>query len=129
MDLLDLWRPASHLTWRKLGVLFRELPAGSRTMTAIRVAAPAEALRGDADPADARWSHTDMLLAGVIDAIHSLQWTYVARHSKTTPKRPEPIRRPGTDTEHGNDKGYMTAAQYRMLTGEAPPLYLIQGGG
>jgi len=98
-------------------------------MTAVRVAAGEDALSSDADPAEARWSHTDMLLAAVIDAIHSLQWTYISAHAKRPPKQPEPIRRPGTAAAADVGKSTLTAAQYRMLTGEAPPLYLIQGGG
>jgi len=98
-------------------------------MTAIRVAAGESAFDDDADPAQARWSHTDMLLAAVIDAIRSLQWTYIAGRSKRVPKQPEPVRRPGTEAAKASDRSTLTAAQYRMLTGEAPPLHLIQGGG
>lgn len=97
-------------------------------MTAIRVETGEQALAaGDADPADAPWSHTDMLLASVVDAIRSLQWTYLAAHSERPPKRPEPMRRPGSLAVR--DRSTLTAAQYRMLTGQAPPLYLIHGGG
>jgi hypothetical protein len=98
-------------------------------MTAVRIEAGEESLSGNADPADAPWSHTDMLLAAVVDAIHSLQWTYISAHSKRPAKQPDPLRRPGAGSAPEKGKGTLSAAQYRMLTGEAPPLYLIQGGG
>lgn len=100
-------------------------------MTAVRVAAGEAALtsNSEADPADQPWSHTDMLLASIIDAIHSLQWTYAVRYSERRPKHPEPVRRPGVKAGHRGDRSTMTAGQYRMLTGQSPPLYLIQGGG
>lgn len=109
-------------------MLVRRLPPESATKTALRLEAGEQALGGvDADPADQPWSHTDMLLAAAVDAIRSLQWTYVSRHAKQPPKHPEPMRRPGSNVAHGRPN--LSAAQYRMLTGEAPPLYLIDGGG
>lgn len=97
IDLLDLWRPGGKLSWRKLGVLIRHLPPESATATAQRNAADPEALARaaeHADPATGRWSHMEMLLASLVDAVRQLIWTTAAvRGAKG--KQPEPMARPG----------------------------------
>jgi hypothetical protein len=47
------------------------------------------------DPADSRWSATDMLLALLVDEIRGLNWVYRSAHSKTAPAAPPQVRRPG----------------------------------
>lgn len=130
MDLLDLWRPDRRLTWRKMGVLVRQLPPESATATAMRVKAGPDATADAADagdPAEGRWSHEEMLLASAVDAVRRVEWAIIAVNSERgkAPKQPEPMPRPGVGVKR---RKHMTAAQYRLLTGEAPPLELLQGG-
>ncbi len=125
---MDLWRPGPGLTPRKLKTLIDHLPAESATMTALRVAAPQAAERAGerADPAHGPWSQADMLLASVVDALRRLEWAYAVVHSKgSPPKAPEPITRPGV---RASRRPSMTVAQYKAMTGQEPPLRLVQGG-
>lgn len=68
-------------------------------MTALRVngAGPggiAEAAE-ETEPGDGPWSHTQMLLAQLVDAVHENTWAVIqSRTEETIPKR-DPIPRPG----------------------------------
>ncbi len=93
VDLLDLYRGG--LSYRRLGVLVERLPAESATKTAVR-----ERLDDDdvpvAEPAGhGPWSHTDLLLASVLDALHVLAWQNTQIHGSKRTSPPEPVRRPG----------------------------------
>jgi hypothetical protein len=108
-----MYRPGggpSRLTLRKLSVLIDGLPPESKTMTELRLLAEATAPalaageegEGDDDdsepydPADGHWSHTDMLLATLIDEMRKLQYiTIRANSTKGKPPLPDPVRRPG----------------------------------
>jgi len=111
-------------------VLVRQLPPESATATPVRVPAGPEATVAAAeagDPAEGRWSHAEMLLAAAVDELRRLQWLTAAVNAEKgkTPKQPEPIPRPGVGVKR---RRRMTAAEYTRLTGEAPPLELLQGG-
>lgn len=97
-------------------------------MTALRVSAPEQAEKaGEAlDPAQAPWSQMEMLLASLTDAVRHLAWMYASVHAKSSPPRaPEPIIRPGVKAAQ---RSTMTVAQYKAMTGQEPPLRLVQGG-
>lgn len=74
----DLGTPA--LTWRRLGVLIRGLPLGSRTLTAVNPSA--------------EWTIDTHLLAGILDTVQGANWQ---RSGKG--RRPEPWPRPGARRE------------------------------
>jgi len=76
IDLRDLWRPgggAARLTYRRLKVLIDyALPGESATKTAQRDEIPDEQLAKIArlpQEGHGRWSHSDLLLARVIDLL------------------------------------------------------------
>jgi hypothetical protein len=91
------------LSWRKLLVLVEHLPPEGALNTAIRNATPeAELAAAVGDSAHAPWSTLETLIASLIDELRQLSWMYSTVHSKTAPKKPEPIRRPGvTGRRHG----------------------------
>lgn len=111
-------------------MLVRKLPPESVTATEARVAAGPDATADAADagdPAEGRWSHLEMLTATAVDSIRRVEWAVIAANSDKgkAPPQPEPLPRPGVGVKR---RRHMTAAQYRLLTGEAPPLELLQGG-
>ena len=87
------------MTWRRLGVLIRSLPPESATKTAIRnnmnplhTASAAKS----SDAAQAPWSHTEMLLALLVDNIRWLIFVTLRVNGNKKAKAPEPLARPGT---------------------------------
>ncbi|HET8589006.1 MAG TPA: hypothetical protein VFM01_05185, partial [Nakamurella sp.] len=74
-------------------MLIDQLPPESATFTAVRNANP-DATSG-ADPAQAPWSRTEMLLAAAVDGLNRLAWMYASAHSKSSLTPPQPIPRPG----------------------------------
>lgn len=70
------------LTWRRLGVLVRQLPTESRVLAIMSRGTSAE------------WPVSDHLLALILDALHGANWQRGGGKSA----RPRPVRRPGTDT-------------------------------
>ncbi len=124
-DLRDLWLPQhgpSRLTWRRLGVLYDGLPGDSLTKTAqandLGDAKLAELAKRQTD-GHGRWSHTDMLLADLIDAVNLS--TYILRLANTDPKRaksvqpPEPVHRPGLVRKRGRGRATLTAEARALL--------------
>ncbi len=96
MDLLDLWRGG--LSYRRLWVLIQHLPPESATRTALRESLTAEELAAAAEQTTelyGRWSHLELLMGQLIDAIAMVQWTLVALKSKQPPELPAPFPRPG----------------------------------
>jgi hypothetical protein len=70
--------------------------------TAIRNVTPEDQLAMSAmDPARAPWSTLETLVAGVIDEIRQLTWMYASVHSKSTPQKPEFVKRPGVNKRRG----------------------------
>lgn len=102
IDLRDLYEPdggPSRLTWYWLKVLHGRLPPESATQTALRDAMGEQAL-ADLPAPDGMgpWSRSDMLAAQIVDCLTALAWMYASAHSKQTPPKPEPLRRPGVIT-------------------------------
>lgn len=100
-DLAWLW--TGRLSWRRLGVLVKHLPAESATKTAIRNATPLHEIKkmsasGDYGP----WSQTDMLLARIGDGVEKLFWAKTKDGAEGR-NYPEPFPRPGVP--HKNDLG------------------------
>lgn len=94
-------------------------------MTALRADEPELTEQAQAaDPAAGRWSADQMLLAALTDSVRQLVWMFATVNFKSAPKSPpEPIPRPGITPKRRKS---MTVAQYRAMTGEAPPLHLVQ---
>jgi hypothetical protein len=93
----------SKLTHRHLQSLVDGLPAESATKTAVRDNTPAAQTRrlaAHTPQGHGPWSHTDLLLAHVID---ELQWViYAVYHAQGgKPKKPEPYPRPGVAAKNG----------------------------
>lgn len=96
MDFLDLYRPGSGLSWRKLLVLIDYLPPEAALNTAIRNMIPEDELAANSgDTAKAVWSMSDGLIATLIDEIRILTWMYASKNSEQAIPKPVPIRRPG----------------------------------
>jgi len=98
LDFIDLFRPGTMLTWRKLLILLHHLPPESALTTAMRNDTPEKILsraEATADSAKSRWSGMETLLATLIDEVRTNTWVYVQAHSDQRVERPEPIRRPG----------------------------------
>jgi hypothetical protein len=115
VDLRDLWRPGGRLTWRRLGVLVRHLPPESATLTALRVATPADVLAEqarDADPARGQWSQDQMLAAAQLDVLRLILHVQLVANGAKTGKPPTPTPRPGIA---GPKRRGLTAAQRRRL--------------
>lgn len=138
-DLRHLWQPGhgpSRLTYRRLGVLYDGLPGQSLTKTAQandlgeeRLAELAAQNRNGHGP----WSHTDMLLAAVVDAVNAN--TYVLRLANTDEKgrgkvKPAaPYPRPGVAGKRNasrpglSDEGRKYLEYLRANQGAMPPGY------
>ena len=96
LDFVDLYRPGSSLTWRKLLVLLKNLPPESAVNTAMRnTMTERELSRTESNPGEGRWSNVETLLATAIDEIRNLTWAYVSAHSNKNVPRPPLVRRPG----------------------------------
>lgn len=85
------------MTWRRLGVLLDGLPGESLYKTAVRDALGDEKLAELAKkPRDGHgpWSHTDLLLASIVDRLGELTYVVMAI-AGNKPKPPKPVPRPG----------------------------------
>lgn len=89
------------LSWRRLGVLIRQLPRDAATVQAA------------AGPT-ARWGDVEHLLAGIFDALNVHNWQYATVHAPKgkKPKRPKPLPRPGTQRAPSR-RTQLTPAQIR----------------
>lgn len=103
-------------------------------MTALRNANPDQMGKGG-DPAEGRWSQSEMLLAAVHDQVANLAWLFaLANTSKgPKPKKPDPIPRPGAQDTKRRRKT-LSDEQYERLFAHinglpgGPNLTLIKGG-
>jgi hypothetical protein len=113
VDLGDLFRAGTRLTWRRLGVLIEHLPPESATKTALRdelddadLSRLASAPRRGHGP----WSHVELLLAAVHDSIERLIYVQYQRAGAKNVKAPEPMPRPGVGRA-GNVRAINPAAR------------------
>lgn len=96
LDLLDLFRPDSGLTWGKFLALVDNLPPESALSTAVRNDTPDDVLAERVgDPEKSAWSTVESLLAALIDEVRNLSWAYASAHSERKIPRPAPVTRPG----------------------------------
>jgi len=127
----DLWRPGggrSALTWRLLGNLIRHLPPESAVKTELRNAmsdAEIKRLAEEADPSQGQWSHTEMLIASLIDAVRTNTFV-LQRVNGVKVKAPEPIPRPGVPSKKRKKRRQLTPEQTALvlarIRGERVPL-------
>lgn len=119
-DLRDLWRPGggeSRLTWRLLGNLIRHLPPESATKTALRNEmgdADLKQATQSGDPSEGQWSHSDMLIALLIDAVR-MQTYVLAKVQTGKGKMPDPLPRPGVKPKGRKKRPKFSAAQREMM--------------
>lgn len=97
VDLLDIGTPA--LSWRRAGVLIRQLPREAR-------------LTQELHPAQ-RWSQTDYLLALVADLLNLANWQRASAGRRSALPRPKPLRRPGESQGRTFGNRKFTPAQLR----------------
>lgn len=79
-------------------MLLRHLPPESAYGTALRESLTDEQLDELSAAADGKhgpWSHTDHLLAAVVDSLERLAWIQVARAGVKNHAMPQPVSRPG----------------------------------
>lgn len=107
------------------------LPPESATITAIRASLTEEEIEeraGETDPAQGRWSSSEMLLASLLDEVRRLEYLYVSTHVKKgqAGRPPEALPRPGIS--RGSRKARrsrLTDEQRRILD---PRLRLVRDG-
>lgn len=106
------------MSWRRLGVLLRDLPPESRYATAVR---------NNTDPGEAAppppgifgpWSQADMLLALIADRLGDLMFM----QSDQKGRRPAPYPRPGTSSKVTpiNEAAAAYLLEVERRHGEAP---------
>jgi hypothetical protein len=96
IDLRDLWR--GDLTWRRLAVLVAALPPESATKTAVREAlSPAQRATLPQRQGHGPWSHSELLLAAIVDRLALLLWQNAG---KASAPKPAPVPRPGIEQPH-----------------------------
>lgn len=85
------------MSWRKLGVLIRQLPPESATATLQRLENPAPPVKAQQHDAEhEQWSRAEQLLAAVKDELVALRYSYLSKNSKHRPNwKPTPTPRPG----------------------------------
>jgi len=96
VDLLDLWR--GRLSFRRLALLIRHLPADSWTQTALRDAADtelAEPSEADGPQKFGPWSLTNYQLAQLRDEIAALRYVVAKTSGQDSYPEPQPTPRPG----------------------------------
>lgn len=129
LQLSELW--TGGLSWRRLGVLIKHLPAESATKTSLRNAIPVEELQdvvSDTDAPYGAWSQTDMLLAHLIDLVTWLRWAKTKAAEDKPNNPPEPYPRPGVDrkpTARRSDPNVINLLEYVRQHGGAPPANFV----
>lgn len=101
IELADLFR--GRLTWRRFGVLLRQLPRTSRFARAL-------------DPA-AAWSIGEHLQALTLDALNGANW----QRSRSRRKAPEPIKRPGATSAKDQQIAALSEQLVRRRSGRREP--------
>jgi len=85
------------LTWRELAAYLAQLPLESATQT-LRMAELSDndfAELAEQEHTHGPWSHTDLLLAALIDSVERLTYVQVRRGGVKTATPPKPVPRPG----------------------------------
>ncbi len=103
IDLRDLFRPgggAARLTWRHLLAVWEALPGECLTKTALRDELGDEKLAElgrQERTGHGAWTHGELLIAALIDAVRHLTWRFEQVNFKDGRKipPPEPLPRPG----------------------------------
>lgn len=87
------------MSYRKLRVLLDGLPEESLTWTQVRESMTPQQLAESKATGHGRWSRTNHLLAGILDAVRVGNWQYVASQVKQgqAGAPPQPHSRPGID--------------------------------
>lgn len=92
VDLSDVFR--GRVSWRRLLVLIRYLPADALLVS--RLYADIDEPDALPDPEyDRLWTTDQALLAALVDAVRSLEHTFVTANSKRKPPPLDPLPRPG----------------------------------
>lgn len=114
------------MSWRRLGVLIRGLPAESVTKTELRNETPEDELTAAVvgnSPYGA-WSQTDMLLADLIDVARWLQWSKT-KDGEDNRNHPKPYPRPGVKRPGAVTAKVVDLLEYvRTHNGAAPSNYM-----
>jgi hypothetical protein len=106
VDLRDVFDPVRPLTPLFVLALVRGLPDDCR-FNAERRGGPE--FRG--------WDASRYIAAATVNAVRALQWTYVAAHSKSRPKPPEPFPIPGAVVKRAGS-GLFAAIAAQKLAGK-----------
>jgi hypothetical protein len=129
-DLRDLWRPGggeSRMTWRLLGNLIRHLPPESALKTALRNQmsdAEIKSTAAEADPSQGQWTHLEMLIASLVDAVRINTFTLRRLNGDKRAQPPDPVPRPGVKPKGQKRRRLtteQTAAVLRRIRGESTP--------
>jgi hypothetical protein len=96
-------------------------------MTALRNANPASVREDGPDPAEGRWSQSEMLQASMVDELRNLRYENRRMNGDKKAKVPEPIRRPGVVDK--SKKNELTESQYDWLYRHINGLDHPDGGG
>lgn len=135
-DLRHLWQPRggpSRLTWRRLALMYDRLPPESATRTAETNALGEERLaelgRQRRDGFGA-WSHVEMRLAAIEDALRSLDYHLLLinteRQHRSRLRPPEPVHRPGIVRKRRRQQTAESRELLRYMrehNGALPPTY------
>lgn len=116
------------MTWRLLGNLIRHLPPESATKTALRNRmsdAEIKAAAEEADPSQGQWSHQEMLIASLVDAVRLNTFVLRRINGDKKAQAPDPVPRPGVKSKGGKRRRRLTpeqtAAVLRRIRGETTP--------
>jgi len=108
--------------------LIRHLPPESAVKTELRNAmsdAEIKRLAEEADPSQGQWSHTEMLIASLVDAVRTNTFV-LQRVNGVKVKAPEPIPRPGVPSKKRKKRRQLTPEQTALvlarIRGERVPL-------
>lgn len=100
VDLRDVFHPTRPLTPLYLLVLIRGLPDDCRFVAERR---GGQEFRG--------WDATRYAAVATVNAVRALQWTYVAAHSKSKPRQPDPFPIPDGQVRRRDNTFAIMAAQ------------------
>ena len=103
VDLRDIFDPKARLTPLWVLLLLKGLPEGSRFVAEKR---GGQHFRG--------WDATRYATVSLVNAVRALQWTYVAAHSKSKPKQPDPFPMPESLTKKRKPNAFALTAAAKL---------------